>query len=107
MMTHQDISTLVWAASPLSSVTHCKHGHEKYDQMAAEQGHVCAMCGEPETETRNGKVLWLSVDHDHITGLVRALLCKRCNRVLGILKDSVVFLEKVIQYLKAHGKANL
>lgn len=80
---------------------------EKYDQMAADQGYVCAMCKEPETEKRNGKLLRLSVDHCHATNKVRALLCKRCNRLLGIMKDSVLLLERAIEYLKQHGKASL
>lgn len=76
--------------------------------MAAKQGHVCALCGEPETEKHNsGKLLRLSVDHDHETNQVRALLCKRCNRLLGIMKDSVLLLEKAINYLKAHGKTSI
>lgn len=75
--------------------------------MAADQGYVCAMCKEPETEKRNGKLLRLSVDHCHATNKVRALLCKRCNRLLGIMKDSVLLLERAIEYLKQHGKASL
>ena len=46
------------------------------------QGGVCYACGQlsPVPGRR------LSVDHDHATGLVRGLLCSRCNPVLGKLE---------------------
>lgn len=54
-----------------------------YRQMLEKQNHVCAICGEPETTKRNGRIIHLAIDHDHETGKVRGLLCKRCNTVLG------------------------
>lgn len=42
----------------------------------------------------------LVVDHCHVTGKVRGLLCHNCNRALGLLKDSVDNLSKAIDYLK-------
>ena len=59
---------------------------EWYRAKEQEQGGVCAICGKPETETRNGKIKRLSVDHDHATGEPRALLCNRCNKDLGIIE---------------------
>lgn len=43
---------------------------EEYKEMFDKQAGLCAICGLPET---NGKSL--AVDHCHITGKVRALLC--------------------------------
>lgn len=46
----------------------------------------------------------LEVDHDHKTGKVRGMLCRRCNGALGWFGDSIEFLKKAIAYLeKAHG----
>jgi hypothetical protein len=73
---------------------------DQYDQMFKLQNGLCAICNCPETETRNGKLIYLSVDHDHKTGKIRKLLCHKCNRALGILEESVDLLEKLIQYLK-------
>lgn len=51
-----------------------------YERMAAQQGGVCALCGEPERRVRDDHATRrLSVDHDHATGQVRGLLCHRCN----------------------------
>ena len=54
----------------------------EYDQMLAEQGGVCAIC-KKEPDGRR-----LSVDHDHVTGEVRGLLCVRCNSFLGYYESS-------------------
>jgi hypothetical protein len=44
----------------------------------------------------------LSVDHDHVTGAVRGLLCSNCNLVLGYACDDVTVLQKAIGYLRRH-----
>ena len=55
----------------------------QYDAMLAEQGGGCAICHHPEMMVQQGKVRRLSIDHDHATGVIRGLLCSRCNRRLG------------------------
>lgn len=58
--------------------------HERYEQMAQDQGHLCRLCGRPEScRANNGGVMKLAVDHDHDTGAVRGLLCQACNLLLG------------------------
>ena len=52
---------------------------EHYAKLLAAQAGVCAICGKPETKIVRGRLLQLSVDHDHVTGEVRQLLCQRCN----------------------------
>jgi Recombination endonuclease VII len=59
---------------------------EKYDAILAFQGGVCYTCGQPEPV----KGRRLSVDHDHATGLIRGLLCSRCNPVLGKLERAFI-----------------
>jgi hypothetical protein len=67
---------------------------EERDGLFAFQGNVCAMCGRPPGKNR------LAIDHNHRTGLLRGGLCWLCNRLLGIVKDSVERLEKAAEYLK-------
>lgn len=76
---------------------------ERYDEMLAQQGAACAICGHPETTIHysSGKVRTLAVDHDHATGIVRGLLCGRCNRALGLFADDPERLRKAALYLES------
>jgi len=44
----------------------------------------------------------LDIDHNHITGEVRGLLCSQCNVAIGLLKgdETVSVLEEAIRYLR-------
>lgn len=75
---------------------------EQYTAMQIIQDGVCAICGCFETVTRNKKPVALAVDHDHRTGKIRALLCYRCNAVLGLIDDDPERLEKAAIYLRYH-----
>lgn len=59
---------------------------DHYAAMLKHQGGVCCACLQPEPV----KGRRLSVDHDHTTGLVRGLLCSRCNPALGKLERAYV-----------------
>ena len=72
--------------------------------MHDQQGGVCAVCEQPETGKNQFGTVSLAIDHDHDTGEIRKLLCMRCNRSLGLLRDSIQVLERMIDYLKEHGK---
>lgn len=71
---------------------------EQYDLMLESQGGVCAICStEGAFESRQGYRLF--VDHCHITGNVRGLLCHSCNAGLGHFRDSTQLLETASRYL--------
>lgn len=72
--------------------------HEAYDQLLERQGGVCAICYKPPPERANGGVL--HVDHDHATGKVRGLLCRRCNPALGAFDDDPARLRRAAEYLE-------
>lgn len=59
---------------------------EWYRKKEKEQKGLCAMCRKPERRKRNGKLMRLAVDHNHVTGEARALLCSRCNLIVGIVE---------------------
>lgn len=69
-------------------------------KMLAKQGGVCAGCGLPETATRNGRVIALSVDHIEGTKKVRGLLCRDCNIGIGVLKHDPDRLENLAKYIR-------
>jgi len=63
--------------------------------MLEEQNYRCAICNnEDEVEGRR-----LAIDHCHTTGVVRGLLCGKCNRGIGLFYDSQELLERAINYL--------
>ncbi len=43
-----------------------------------------------------------ATDHCHRTGKYRSNLCRRCNLVLGFVKDDAALLGRMIAYLKRH-----
>ena len=75
---------------------------EDYKRMWNEQQGSCAICGRSETRLQNGKAKALSVDHNHITGKIRRLLCYRCNVGLGLFNESEDILIKASAYLREY-----
>ena len=59
---------------------------EQYGVIEKHQGGICYACHQPEPV----KGRRLSVDHDHATGMIRGLLCSRCNPVLGKLERAYI-----------------
>ena len=71
---------------------------KEYRGMLKSQNKKCAICGNGKSANPNGRRL--SVDHDHKTGRVRALLCGNCNAGLGSFMDNSKLLRKAISYLE-------
>jgi hypothetical protein len=40
------------------------------------------------------------IDHNHITGNIRGILCTKCNNLLGQCNDSIEILSSAITYIK-------
>jgi DNA-directed RNA polymerase subunit RPC12/RpoP len=68
-----------------------------YNEQFEKQSGKCAICGEAQ---QNNEML--DVDHNHRTGKVRQLLCRRCNSVIGLTRESIFVLNGVIKYLEFH-----
>jgi recombination endonuclease VII len=60
------------------------------DRLIDAQGGVCAICRRPRPE---------HVDHDHVSGKVRGVLCFNCNGGLGQFGDDEEWLAAAIEYL--------
>jgi hypothetical protein len=74
---------------------------DQYDAILRKQKGACALCGFVPSGSdthRSGKSL--AVDHDHITGQVRGLLCDLCNRGIGQLHDDSTLLRKAANYVE-------
>ena len=77
---------------------------ETYNEMREAQEHKCAVCGihEDDLSVANnqygGKML--VVDHCHVTGQVRQLLCNRCNTVIGLLGEDTTLLNCLKEYIE-------
>jgi hypothetical protein len=63
---------------------------EEYDALLATQGGGCAICGNPDAD---------NVDHDHVTGKVRGILCFNCSVAIGHIADDLDRLLLAFAYL--------
>lgn len=59
---------------------------EMWEIIYCYQNKVCFVCGRPNQ--RAGQRL--AVDHSHQDGLIRGLLCAKCNPLLGKLENAFV-----------------
>jgi hypothetical protein len=66
---------------------------EEFNALIDAQGGRCAICFE--VPTGRG----FHVDHCHLTGQIRGLLCRGCNLALGNMKDDPVRLKRAVDYL--------
>jgi Recombination endonuclease VII len=78
----------------------------EYESLLEAQAHRCAICGKHESEckrkgrnNRNYQII-LHVDHDHVTGTIRGLLCHKCNTLIGYAGDDRKILQNAISYLE-------
>lgn len=65
-----------------------------YNKLLIEQDYKCKICGNNFGDKQ------INVDHSHDTGIVRGLLCSSCNVALGHLKDDILRIQNLINYLK-------
>lgn len=75
---------------------------EQYDAMFTAQNGQCAICYSEADPNGKRAASRLHVDHDHISGRVRALLCNNCNRAIGYLKDDPDLMAAAAEYVRSH-----
>lgn len=77
---------------------------QDWDDMFAAQGNACASCGAVEPQ---GSKEPFQVDHNHQTNVLRGILCRRCNRLIGQLGDCAggvaANLTRFLSYLSVSG----
>jgi hypothetical protein len=57
----------------------------------------CAICRVPL------QLMDSAIDHNHVTGEFRGVLCRQCNRALGMFRDSPTILHSALEYLEMNG----
>ena len=72
----------------------------QYTEFLLKQDGLCAACRWPESAQFQGKTKHLAVDHSHMTGKVRGLLCGRCNGALGLLGDDILRVRALVSYIE-------
>jgi hypothetical protein len=70
---------------------------EQLVDMYEQQEECCAIC-KKHIELDNS-----AIDHNHATGEFRGVLCKQCNRALGMFGDSISTLRNAVEYLEDFG----
>ena len=73
---------------------------EDQEKMLQIQKNKCLICG---CNLKNKK---FCIDHDHVTGGVRGILCNNCNAGIGLLGDNLNGLIKAVKYLLNFEKIN-
>lgn len=71
---------------------------ESFEKLLQTQSYSCAICEESLLDLPRSH---RHVDHCHITGKVRGVLCHHCNTALGGFKDDPELLKRAIEYCHA------
>ena len=69
-----------------------------YQEIYQKQSGLCVICDEDLSNSTR----MAPVDHDHVTGKIRGLLCKFCNRGIGLFKDNPKLLEAAASYIRGN-----
>lgn len=72
---------------------------EEYNELLRVQNFSCAICKGHISKFKKA----LSVDHNHMTGEVRGLLCQKCNMALGLLGDRLEAIQNLLKYMEKYG----
>ncbi len=72
---------------------------DEVDEIVELQGGRCLICKVELPERLGSRHL----DHDHVTGQIRGVLCIDCNHGIGKLKVSPYLLLRAVLYLREGG----
>jgi Recombination endonuclease VII len=65
---------------------------QQYEHLIQKQRGLCAICEKLLNKPH--------IDHCHLTGRVRGLLCKDCNNALGLFREDVKIMRSAIDYIE-------
>ena len=73
---------------------------KEYAKILKKQDYLCGICRTDKSPKAKLKFRPFHVDHNHKTGVVRGLLCHKCNALLGMAGDQIDVLESAISYIR-------
>lgn len=73
----------------------------QYITKLEKQNFKCTICG---SELKNDNKT--HIDHCHITGVIRDILCGNCNNILGKVNEDIEYLNNLINYINRFGKSD-
>lgn len=78
----------------------CRYGIDAEDwaRLANSQEMKCKIC-----QSSISPGFGSCVDHDHNTGSIRGILCRRCNRAIGMFRDDDKLLAIAAIYIQTTG----
>lgn len=87
---------------------------EYLEQLFEKQDRKCAICGRdwmqcPLAKNSRYDMVFLQrlyVDHCHVSGRVRGLLCNNCNLGIGLLDEDLERFDAAKEYLRRHAAGN-
>lgn len=96
-------------ASNFKSKLKSKYGisPDQFLNLWKNQNGLCAICAKTILLDSSEKALQSHVDHCHVSGVVRGLLCLTCNTGIGMLNDSIDLLDAAKQYLQRRGASTV
>lgn len=66
---------------------------EEYEALLTAPEGTCPCCGR----TNRRKMV---MDHDHVTGRIRGVICSGCNTGIGSLGDTIEGVRRALAYLE-------
>ena len=75
---------------------------DQHAAMMEAQGNRCIICGNPPKPDGVRAASRLHIDHDHVTGKIRDLICNHCNRGVGALRDDPALMRAAAEYIERH-----
>ena len=76
-----------------------RNGHKwglAMHEYIALRGVACPLCGKRYNRANRPAV----VDHNHVTGEIRGVICRQCNEMLGALNERSKWMEEAAHWLR-------
>lgn len=69
---------------------------EQYSQILLSQDNKCKICFSEYNKKS------FHIDHCHSSGIVRGILCSKCNQAIGLFKENTDVMLRAIEYIKCY-----